>query len=65
MGMQRGIPMHGGKAISFRRQEPALGGSYQITEVSLALNQGFPGGAFASGPPILTEGTPGAAMDAT
>lgn len=57
MGMQNGIPAHGGKSISFRRMDPLLGGSY-----AAAYNSG---GAFASGPPPLTEGTPGAAMDAT
>lgn len=57
MGVQRGIPKNGGKAISFRRQEAVLGASYAAAYQS--------GGAFASGPAVLTEGTPGAAMDAT
>lgn len=56
-GMKRGIPMHGGKSISFRRQDAILGASY-----AAAYNSG---GAFASGPLALTEGTPGAAIDAT
>ncbi len=56
-GLQRGIPTHGGKSISFRRMDAQLGASY-----AAAYNSG---GAYASGPPILTEGTPGAAVDAT
>jgi N4-gp56 family major capsid protein len=56
-GMQAGIPVHGGKSISFRRMEAVLGASY-----AAAYNSG---GAYASGPLVLTEGTPGAAMDAT
>lgn len=56
-GSQRGIPVNGGKSISFRRQEAILGASY-----AAAYNSG---GAYASGPLALTEGTPGAAMDAT
>lgn len=65
MGAQRGIPKYGGKSISYRRQEAVLGASYQIGYASLALNHGFPGGAYASGPGTLTEGTPGPAMDFT
>ena len=57
MGFQRGIPVNGGKSISFRRMEAILGASY-----SQAYNSG---GAYASGPPILTEGTPGPALDFT
>lgn len=56
-GLQRSIPKQGGKSISFRRLEPILGASY-----AAAYNSG---GAFASGPAALTEGTPGAAIDAT
>ena len=56
-GLQRSIPRNGGKSISFRRLEAVLGASY-----AAAYNSG---GAFASGPAALTEGTPGAAMDAT
>lgn len=56
-GSQRGIPVNGGKSISFRRQEAILGASYAAAYQS--------GGAYASGPLALTEGTPGAAMDAT
>ncbi len=65
MGSQRGIPVNGGKSISFRRVEAILGASYAIAYSSLALNAGNPGGAFASGPLALTEGTPGAAIDFT
>ena len=65
MGMARGIPRYGGKSISFRRMEAILGGSAQIAYSSLALNSGFPGPAYASGPLALTEGTPGAAIDFT
>lgn len=64
-GNQRGIPAYGGKSISFRRMEAILGASYSIAYASLALNSGFPGGAYASGPPQLTEGTPGPAADFT
>lgn len=64
-GSQRGVPKYGGKSLSFRRMEAVLGASYQITYASLALNSGFPGGAMASGPAALTEGTPGPAMDFT
>lgn len=56
-GWQSGIPVNGGKSISFRRMESILGASY-----AAAYNSG---GAYASGPAVLTEGTPGAAMDAT
>lgn len=49
--------MNGGKSISFRRQEAILGASYAAAYAS--------GGAFASGPAALVEGTPGAASDAT
>src|SRR5690348_1455129 len=56
-GSQRGIPVNGGKSISFRRMEAILGASY-----AAAYNSG---GAYASGPLVLTEGTPGAAIDAT
>lgn len=56
-GWQSGIPVNGGKSISFRRMEAILGASY-----AAAYNSG---GAYASGPLVLTEGTPGAAMDAT
>lgn len=56
-GMQGGIPVNGGKSISFRRMDAVLGASY-----AAAYNSG---GAYASGPLALTEGTPGAAMDAT
>jgi len=56
-GFKRGIPLHGGKSISFRRMEAILGASY-----AAAYNSG---GAYASGPGALTEGTPGAASDAT
>ena len=56
-GSQRGIPVNGGKSISFRRMEAILGASYAAAYQS--------GGAYASGPLVLTEGTPGAAMDAT
>ena len=55
--MQSGIPVNGGKSISFRRMDAVLGASY-----AAAYNSG---GAYASGPLVLTEGTPGAAMDAT
>ncbi len=65
MGTQRGIAKYGGKSISFRRQEAVLGASYAITYSSAPLNSGFPGGAYASGPLALTEGTPGPAMDFT
>ncbi len=65
MGMARGIAKYGGKSISFRRMEAVLGASYAIVYSSLALNQGFPMGAYASGPLALTEGTPGPAMDFT
>ncbi len=52
-GMQRGIPMHGGKAISFRRLEAIY-------------STGTAGSAAAgSAPTALTEGTPPAAIDAT
>ncbi|HXF02801.1 MAG TPA: N4-gp56 family major capsid protein [Arthrobacter sp.] len=57
MGFQRGIPVNGGKSISFRRMEAILGASY-----AAAYNSG---GAYASGPAILTEGTPGPALDFT
>lgn len=56
-GVQKSIPRHGGKAIQFRRLEALLGASY-----AAAYNSG---GAYASGPAVLTEGTPGAAIDAT
>jgi N4-gp56 family major capsid protein len=56
-GIQKSIPRHGGKAIQFRRLESLLGASYAAAYQS--------GGAYASGPAILTEGTPGAAIDAT
>jgi hypothetical protein len=52
-GMQRGIPMHGGKAISFRRLEAIY-------------SAGTAGSAAAgSAPTALTEGTPPSAIDAT
>lgn len=63
--MQKKIPARGGKSISFRRQEAILGASYSIVYSSLALNQGFPGVGFASGPAQLTEGSYGAFIDAT
>lgn len=56
-GLQREIPRRGGKSIQFRRLDPLLGASY-----AAAYNSG---GAYASGPLALTEGTPGAAIDAT
>lgn len=56
-GLKRSIPKHGGKSISFRRLEPWLGAS-----AAAAYNSG---GAYAAGPTALTEGTPGAAVDAT
>lgn len=65
MGFQRGIPVNGGKSISFRRMEAIAGGSYALVYASNVMNQGFPGGAFASGPAPLTEGTPGPALDFT
>jgi N4-gp56 family major capsid protein len=52
-GMQRSIPRHGGKAISFRRLEA----------IYPAGNAGS--AAAGSAPAALTEGTPGAAIDAT
>jgi len=52
-GMQRGIPMHGGKAISFRRLEAIY---------STGLGNSAAAG---SAPTALTEGTPPAAIDAT
>lgn len=56
-GIEREIPAHGGKAIQFRRMDSLLGASYAAAYQS--------GGAYASGPLVLTEGTPGAALDAT
>jgi N4-gp56 family major capsid protein len=48
-GLKRGIPLHGGKSISFRRMDPILGASYANIYASTNIN----------------EGTPGAAIDAT
>ena len=62
---QRGIPMHGGKSISFRRFEAILAASYAVTISSQALNAGRQGPAYGSGPLALTEGTPGPNIDAT
>ncbi len=56
-GVQKAVPRNGGKAIHFRRLEALLGASY-----AAAYNSG---GAYASGPAVLTEGTSGAAIDAT
>ena len=56
-GEEKGIPKRGGKAIHFRKLESFLGASYAAAIAS--------GGAYASGPLALTEGTPGAAIDAT
>lgn len=64
-GMKRGIPSRGGKSISFRRMDPILGSSYANIYASSNINQGAPGVGFASGPAALTEGTPGAAIDAS
>lgn len=65
-GMQKKIPLRGGKSISFRRMEAILGASYQINYSSLALNHSYvPNVSYASGPLALTEGTPGTAIDAT
>lgn len=55
-GLQRGIPARGGKSISFRRLDPLYGGASGAGWASIHV---------ASGPAALTEGTPGAALDAT
>jgi N4-gp56 family major capsid protein len=52
-GLQRGIPLHGGKAISFRRME------------SLFSTGNAGPAAAGSAPTALVEGTPPAMIDAT
>lgn len=55
-GSQRGIPVRGGKSISFRRLEPIYGGSPTGIHATLS---------YTGGMAALTEGTSGAALQAT
>lgn len=55
-GSQRGIPVRGGKSISFRRLDPIYGGSPTGVHATLSYTQGMA---------ALTEGTAGAALNAT